>query len=171
MKTGIRDQRAGISTAEETLRLLARLSAPEGLEERVQNGLRVAAHSAERKVRILHWPAWLRRSSGWMQSAPMRAVAAVAIVAVVVGGGWMVSSRIPAAQPATAQTIPARVSAQGGFASAEAMRTPHTLNGPTVTPSVAISPAPAMAADSAHAKKVRHGGSSAIKRSGGRSAR
>ena len=50
MKTEIRDQRSEIRSSgsdefEETLRLIARLSAPEGLEERVQVGLRAASRT------------------------------------------------------------------------------------------------------------------------------
>ena len=56
MKTGIRDQGTGNRAAEETLRLIARLYAPDGLENRVQESLRVAAVPA---ARILRWSAWL----------------------------------------------------------------------------------------------------------------
>jgi len=40
------------SAAEQTLRLLAQLRSPEGLEDRVIAGL----HSAPRRGRILYWP-------------------------------------------------------------------------------------------------------------------
>jgi hypothetical protein len=132
MKTEIRDQGTGISAAEETLRLLARLNAPDGLEKRVQKSLRVAAIPAARKARILSWPAGLRPSGGWMQAAPVRAAAAAAIAAVVVGGGWIVSSRLPASQPATALALPAQTGARQGFSSSGAMRTPQTLDRPVV---------------------------------------
>jgi hypothetical protein len=144
MKTEIRDQGSGIVAAEETLRLLARLDAPEGLEERVQESLRGAAVATAHKARILSWPAWLRPSSGWMQSAPMRAAAAMAIVAVVVGGGWIVASRLPASQPATALALPAQTGTRQGFSTGEAIRTPKTLDRPIVEipspPSPAITP-------------------------------
>jgi hypothetical protein len=135
MKTGIRDQGSGISSnpAEETLRLLARLSAPEGLEERVQKSLRVATVPAAHMARILSWPALLCSDGNWMQGAPMRAVAAVVIVTVVVGGGWVVSSRLPAAQPGVAITTAPHGIMPGGFSSAGARRTPQTLDRPLVT--------------------------------------
>jgi hypothetical protein len=62
----------------------------------------------------------------------MRSAAAAAIVSVVVGGGWGVYSRIPHAQQARSVILAPRGPAQGGFATAGAMRTPQTLNGPVV---------------------------------------
>jgi hypothetical protein len=132
MKTGIRDQESRVSSAEETLRLIARLHAPEGLEERVQESLRVAVVTSAHKAKIFSWPVWLRPSDGGMQSAPLRAAAAAAIVAVVVGGGWIVSSRLPAAQPGMAVTTSPRGASSGGFSSAGAKRTPQTLDRPVV---------------------------------------
>lgn len=145
MKTEIRDQGSGIRTSgnyEETLRLIARLSAPEGLEERVQAGLRaasVARNSAAGKARILRWPVALRLENAWLQNLA-RAAAAAAIAAVVVGGGWSVISRVQPAQPARAIATPPRVSSQGSFSSAGAMRTPQTLNGPIVEPPAVAQP-------------------------------
>jgi hypothetical protein len=130
MKTEIRDQGSGFSAAEETLRLLARLQAPEGLEDRVQEGLRVAVVSSATTAKFFSWPARLSPSGGWMRSAPMRAAAAAAIVAVVVGGGWIVSSRLPMAQPGVAASP--RGAAAGGFSNAGARRTPQTLDRPLV---------------------------------------
>jgi hypothetical protein len=130
----IRDQGAITpSPAEETLRLIARLSAPEGLENRVQAGLR-AKSTVQGRAPILQWPMALRLDHAWMQSSLARAVAAAAIVAVVVGGGWGVISRVQPAQPARAIATPPRISAPGSFSSAGAMRTPQTLNGPIVEP-------------------------------------
>ncbi len=108
---------------EETLRLIARISSPEGLEERVRAGLRAASP----KARILRWPVALRLDNDWM-----RAAAAAAIVAVVVGGGWGISSRFQPTQPSSAIAVPQRGAGQTGFSSAGAMRTPQTLNGPIV---------------------------------------
>jgi len=68
------------SAAEQTLRLLAQLRSPEGLEDRVIAGL----HSAPRRGRILYWPRTLGGSGG----AWIRGAAAAAIVFVVAGGGW-----------------------------------------------------------------------------------
>lgn len=159
MKTGIRDQPpqratiarqgprqgsgispSGSDAAEETLRLLAHLPAPEGLEDRVQAGLRGAAKAASQPARILAWPVIFHSASGWMQSSVLRSAAAALIAFVVVGGGWVVSSRVQVAQPATAITIPPRTAAPSGFSSAGAMRTPQTLNGPIIEPPAVVHP-------------------------------
>ncbi len=116
--------------AEETLRLIARLPAPQGLEDRVH----AALLSRPRRGRILSWPSAPRLESNWMRSA-----AAAAIVFVVAGGGWGIYSRV---QPPQAKVIviPMHVATQGGFSSAGAMRTPNTLNGPVLVHPI---PAPA----------------------------
>jgi hypothetical protein len=158
MKSEIRDQGAVTpSPAEETLRLIARLSAPEGLEERVQAGLR-AKSTIPGRARILQWPVALRLDNSWMQSSLARTAAAAAIVALVVGGGWVVSSRVPPAQPSRAIAFPPRVSTQGSFSSAGAMRTPQTLNGPIVEPPANAHPAVAVpeTATPATKKPIRH---------------
>jgi hypothetical protein len=167
MKSEIRDQGEGTpSPAEETLRLIARLSAPEGLENRVQAGLR-AKSTVQGRAPILQWPMALRLDHAWMQSSLARAAAAAAIVAVVVGGGWGVISRVQPAQPARAIAIPPRISAPGSFSSAGAMRTPQTLNGPVVEPSANAHPAAAAPSETKPAGKaaahtpVRHGKSAA----------
>ncbi len=103
-----------------TLRLIANLPAPEGIQDRVHARLR----SAPRTARILEWPAALRSDSAWMRSA-----AAAAIAFVVVGGGWGVYSRV---QPNKVIAMPPHVAAPGGFSNAGAMRTPKTLNGPVL---------------------------------------
>ena len=141
------------SPAEETLRLIARLSAPEGLENRVQAGLR-AKSTVQGRAPILQWPMALRLDHAWMRSSLARAAAAAAIVAVVVGGGWGVISRVQPAQPARAVATPPRVSAQGSFSSAGAMRTPQTLNGPVVAHAAAVTPETAKPATK---KPIRHG--------------
>lgn len=123
---------------EDTLRLIARLSAPEGLEERVQAGLRAAP--ATGRARILAWPTALRLDSAWMRSA-----AAAAIVAVVIGGSWGVYSRVLSIQPTRAITVPLHLSTQGGFSSAGAKRTPQTLNGPMLERPAQVNPATAPA--------------------------
>jgi hypothetical protein len=116
---------------EETLRLIARLSPPVGLEERVKAGLRTAP--ALGKARILAWPTALRLETAWM-----RAAAAATIFAVVIGGSWGVYSRVQSIQPTKAVATPPRVSTQGGFSSAGARRTPQTLNGPMVEHPAAV---------------------------------
>ncbi|MGB9408891.1 MAG: hypothetical protein WCA89_15245 [Terracidiphilus sp.] len=148
---------------EETLRLIARISAPEGLEERVQAGLRTAKSTSSGKARILAWPVALRLDNAWAQSNLARTAAAAAIVAVVVGGGWGVSSRFHPAQPSSAVAVPPHNAGQGGFSSAGAMRTPQTLNGPVVAVPEATHPATipqaqTKATANAHAKThARHG--------------
>jgi hypothetical protein len=102
-------------TGEETLRLIANLPAPSGLEDRLHRSLR----EAPRKSRVLAWPA----SSNWLRSA-----AAAAIVLVVVGGGWGVYSRVQPGQAPNPGAVPVR----GGFGGAGVVRTPVTLPGPNV---------------------------------------
>jgi hypothetical protein len=118
------------SEAERTLRLIARIPAPEGLEDRVQAGVRGREMDGARKGRVLAWPA-LRPASGWMRTA-----AAAAIVFVVAGGGWGVYSRVQVPQSAKVIVMP-RVVSGGGFSNAGAMRRPNTLNGPIVAIPVA----------------------------------
>jgi hypothetical protein len=134
----IRDQGPAVSSSssfEETLRLLAHLPAPEGLEERVEAGLRAAPNTG--KARILRWPVARRLENPWV-----RAAAAAAIVAVIVGGGWGVYSSVEMVQPARGIVVPQHVAAPGGgFSNAGAMRTPQTLNGPIVAPPAATKPA------------------------------
>jgi hypothetical protein len=119
---------------ETTLRLIATLPAPEGLEDRVNASLRTAQRSAPRTGRILAWPttSWLGRD--WMRSA-----AAATIVLVVAGGGWGIYTHV---QPARGIAAPPRVAAPAGFSSAGAMRTPQTLNGPVVKHPVTAKPQP-----------------------------
>ncbi len=118
--------------AEETLRLIARLPIPEGLEDRIQAGLL----SRPRGARILAWPVAPRVDRGWMRSA-----AAAAIVFVVAGGGWGIYSHVQEPQPARVIVMPPHVSTPGGFSGAGAMRTPQTLNGPVVAHPVTAQPA------------------------------
>ena len=136
--------------------MVARLSAPEGLEERVQAGLRTTALAELPKARILRWPVALRLDNDWM-----RAAAAAAIVAVVVGGGWRISSRFQPAQPSSAAAVPQRGAGQSGFSSAGAMRTPQTLNGPVVAHPATVAPETAKPAAKT---PVRHGKSTAAKK-------
>lgn len=129
---------SGSGAAEETLRIIASLPAPEGLEDRVIEGM----SRAPRMASVLPWPSEPRR--GWVHSAMARGAAAAAIVFVVGGGGWGVYSRVHPAQTPKVIALP-RVAAPGGFSSAGAMRTPQTLNGPTLAHPVAPTPAHASA--------------------------
>ncbi len=118
---------------EKTLRLIAGLPAPAGLEDRVHAALR----AAPRRGRVLAWPAALKPQSSWMRTA-----AAAAIVFVIAGGGWGVYTRVQQNQPAGVIVMPQRVVSPGGFSGAGAMRTPQTLAGPTVI-SQPVTPKPA----------------------------
>jgi hypothetical protein len=125
----------GPSSAEATLRLMARLPAPQGLEERVKAGLR----AAPRRGRVLTWPRTFSPAAGWQ-----RAAAAAAIVFVVGGGGWGIYARVQPGQPARGIAGP-RIAGPGQFSAGDAMRRPQTLLGPTVTAPAGTHPAPAAA--------------------------
>jgi hypothetical protein len=122
------------ATGEDTLRLIASLPAPEGLADRVQDGLRHAPKTA----RILHWRGPLRPSGGWMQSTMARGAAAAAIVCVVAGGGWRIYSRVQPEAAAKVVAMPPReATGSGGFSQSNAKRVPKTLEGPVLTHPVA----------------------------------
>lgn len=112
------DTPAAAADADRTLRLVAGLPAPEGLEERVHAALR----SAPRSGRVLSWPSRFVSDSPWRRSA-----AAAAIAFVVVGGGWGVYSRV---QPNNVIAMPLHAPAQSGFSGANAVH--PTLNGPVL---------------------------------------
>jgi hypothetical protein len=125
---------SGLSAAEETLRLIASLPAPEGLERRIEASLQ----AAPRKARILSWPVALTLEKAWV-----RAAAAAAIVFVVAGGGWGVVALVQPSQPARVTVAPPVAphgAAPGGFSNAGAMRTPQTLDHPVVAQPVAAEP-------------------------------
>lgn len=128
--------RAPASEAETTLRLVATLPAPEGLVDRVQDGLRTAPRG-----HLLEWPTALLPGA-WMMSPALRCAAAAAIVCIVAGGGWRIYSHVqtPAAPTANVVVMPARVGAHGAFSSAGAMRTPDTLAKPVLTHAVTAVP-------------------------------
>jgi hypothetical protein len=120
------DRNNGQLAAEETLRAIATMPAPEGLEDRVKAGLRVAP----RRATVIAWP--FSSAEGWMRSAGMRAAAAAAIVAVVAGGGWGVYSHIQVAAVPTAQVDPQTPHEAGTFSTAGAKHVPRTVEGPVV---------------------------------------
>jgi len=117
---------AASDAAESTLRLVASLSAPDGLEERVQAALK----SAPRAGQILAWPTLARPVSGWG-----RAAAAAAICFVVAGGGWGVVARLQPGQAGSAKGP--GLASPAGLSSSGAMRTPQTLHRPVVPAAVA----------------------------------
>ena len=121
-----------------TLRLLATLPVPEGLEKRVIAGV----HSAPRADRVLSWPGALIPTENWLRSA-----AAAAIVFVIIGGGWGVYSRV---QTINAVATPQATGASGAFSNAGAVRVPQTVPAPAV-----VSPAPIQPAVAAPPKKAR----------------
>ncbi|HLI02840.1 MAG TPA: hypothetical protein VKU93_01110 [Terracidiphilus sp.] len=129
-------QPAELSEWDSTLRLIASVSVPEGLEERVHAALRAAPGGA----RLLAWPAALRPRHAWISGGWSRAAAAAAIVFVVAGGGWGVYMRLPHSPKAV--TMPA-AQKTGGFSSAGAIRTPDSIQGPVLTKRMAAAPLPA----------------------------
>jgi hypothetical protein len=118
-----------VNAAEVTLRLLARLPAPQGLENRIDARLRAALRRAPVKA----WP--LSLAGEWM-----RAAAAAAIVCVVAGGGWGIFLRVHPGQAAPGISGPS-LAAPGGFTEGGAVRRPQTLTGPRVTATPATSTA------------------------------
>jgi hypothetical protein len=119
------DGHATGGSGEETLRLIARLPAPEGLENRVKAGLR----SSPATGRMVMWRDFVRPAGGWMYSSLVRGAAAAAIVCVVAGGGWRIYSHV---QPAPAANAVVPVSTGNGFSNANAVRVPETLDRPVL---------------------------------------
>lgn len=113
------------STGEDTLRLIAGLPAPAGLEDRVKAGLR----SSPATGRILAWRGPLRPAGGWMYSSVVRGAAAATIVFAVAGGGWRIYSHVQTAPSAKVIVMP---STGNGFSNANAKRVPQTLDGPVL---------------------------------------
>jgi hypothetical protein len=119
---------------ESTLRLIATLPAPRGIEDRVIARL----SSTPRAGSVLSFPRPLSPAGNWL-----RAAAAAAIAFLVVGGGWGVYSRV---QPSgVAVTVP-QTSHSRGFSNAGAVRVPQTLQAPVLTDPALIQPADAEAA-------------------------
>ena len=116
---------AALTSVEETLRMVARLPAPAGLEDRIHAGLQAYMHAAPREARVLAWPVGLRANQD-----RLRAVAAATLVGVVLGGGWGIYSRVQPTQTAKGIVLPHHAAAPGGFSNAGAML--QTLNGPVV---------------------------------------
>jgi hypothetical protein len=123
------DRTAEATDAERSLRLLASLPAPTGLEDRLKSGLR----SASLHTSAIPWPLSSSGAARWAQSAYIRGAAAAAIVLVVVGGGWGVHSRFQPAPVPSAQVVPQPLSGgSGGLSTAGARRTPTTLEVPVI---------------------------------------
>ncbi|WP_348264410.1 hypothetical protein P8935_07730 [Telmatobacter sp. DSM 110680] len=119
------DRSARVVDAEQTLRLIAMLPAPEGVGDRVKDRLRVAP----RKSGVISWPI-STTGARWTQFAPMRAAAAAAIVLVVAGGAWEVYAHIRIAPEPSAEATPQLVNgSRGGLSTAGAVRKPQTMDG------------------------------------------
>lgn len=139
-----------ISPAEETLRLIATLPAPDGLADRVHRKLR----STPQHVRLLEWPMWLGPGA-FRISAAMRGAAAAAIVLVVAGGGWGIYSHVQPFQSSPVVATPARIGGSG-FSSAGAMRKPDSPNGAVMTHAIQAKPTPDIAPQqAAHTKPAQ----------------
>ena len=123
-----------LNSVENTLRVIAKLPVPQGLEDRVKAELQ-----SQRSARVLRWPVW-RSADGMLYANALRGAAAAAIVCVVAGGGWQIYAHVQG--PPTAQALPAAVPARigNGFSSAGAMRTPDSPDGAVLTH--ALVPAP-----------------------------
>jgi hypothetical protein len=145
-------------SADETLRIVAGLPAPSGLEDRVRAALHHAqiddnqrqpdGSGVNRRGRVLAWPSALKPQTGWMRTA-----AAAAIVFVVAGGGWGVYTRVEQNRPAAKILVmPPRLGAPGGFSPVGAVRTPETLTGPKVIPVTPVTAAQAKSAKNAAPK-------------------
>ena len=106
-------------SAEETLRLIASLPAPDGLVERVQTRLRTAPQTGQ----VLSWPQGFA-SSGWRYGNALRGAAAAAIVCVVVGGGWRIYSRVQPGPSARVIEMPAPAGSPRGFSIGGSVHTP-----------------------------------------------
>jgi hypothetical protein len=130
---------SGLNVSQEpdaTLRLLAQVHAPEGLEDRVKASLR----ASPRTGKVLPWPTPAGPGLGWLRGA-----AAAGIVFVVAGGGWSVYSHVRPAEAPQAAAVPRAASpGSGSFSSAGAVRTPQTLQGPVLKHAVKPSQEPAV---------------------------
>jgi len=124
----------GNRSVDETLRMIARMPAPEGLEERVKAGLRLAGSPG----RVLGWPVGRNAENVWMRTGWLRGAAAAAIALVVVGGGWGIYARVAPARSAKIAVVPATqpsgTSQPGAFGEAGAKRRPLTVTGAVVKP-------------------------------------
>jgi hypothetical protein len=124
-----------LTDVDATLRLVATLPPPAGLEDRVHLRVQANLRNTPHPARILHWPSAAGSTGAWMRSrmrsAAMRSAAAAAIVFVVAGGGWGIYTRV---QPNKVIAMPSRGSAPGGFSGANAVRPAPPFNPPKAIP-------------------------------------
>lgn len=121
------DRNAGVVDAERSLRLIATLPAPVGIEDRVKSGLR----RIPIQTGVIRWPLSSPNRAGWAHVSYLRGAAAAAIVLMVAGGGWGVYAHFGQAPSPAADVVPQHIDG-GGFSSAEARRTPKTVEGPAI---------------------------------------
>ena len=121
------DRSASVADAERTLRVIAKLPAPEGIADRVKTRL----HTAPRKAGAIAWPSAVG-SGRWTQFAPIRAAAAAAIVMAVGGGAWELYTHIQIAPEPAALVAPLHTDGSRGLSAAGAVRKPKTLDGPVL---------------------------------------
>ena len=115
--------------AGETLRLVARLDAPEGLAERVKTHL-ARTQEQPARGRVLPWPA----ADRVVRTQWLRGAVAAGLLLSVAGGGvsayrWVAPAPVARTAPAAVRPAP-----QQNFSTGGAMRTPVTLHGPVVVP-------------------------------------
>lgn len=131
--------------AEETLRQLAALPAPEDLTDRVHARLHAAQTAPSRRG---FWAYWL-------PAQRFQFAGAAALMLAVAGSTWAVYHRNPQADAAKQTVQPAPAPAGGGFAPAAGERVPPTLKPIKVPPAphrkpvaghAAVKPAPKPAA-------------------------
>ncbi|KAA6460866.1 hypothetical protein DYQ86_11305 [Acidobacteria bacterium AB60] len=123
---------AAAKDAEETLQIIARLPAPEGLADRIQTRLRTAPRAA----RVLRWPL-VFAPGGWGYGQAVRGAAAAAIVCVVAGGGWRIYSRVQPTTGANVVVMPAPGSMGRGFSTAGEVHRPDPGPAPLTHPALA----------------------------------
>jgi hypothetical protein len=140
---------AALKDVDATLRLMATLPPPAGLEDRVF--ARVLA--GPRPTRVLEWPQPFY-TGDWVRS-----IAAALIVFVIGGGGWGIYSHVQQNQTPTASASPRQILAPGSFSSAEMIRRPQTLKGPVVVKPEPIKAAKAQNLDRKANEKARRSSS------------
>lgn len=131
---------------DETLRMIARVSAPDGMEDRIRCRIAsrdgAAESSSGKAERVLLWPRSPRAQSAGARGTGfrerwVRGAAAAAIAAAIAGAGWGVYMRVQQAAAANVaaapRTQPADASRNGVFRESGAIRRPQTLTKPVVT--------------------------------------
>lgn len=144
-------------SVEATLRWIATLTPPAGLEDRIHARLRAQLNAGDgmetSESRVYEWPSSRPVTRRWLQNDLLRCAAAAAIVAIIVGGGWGITSRIQPATTAKGTALPDRVAGPSHFSTAGAMRTPQTLHGPVVLPGT--TPTPPISTNAVKTKTVK----------------